>query len=133
MNISKRQGGFTFNEILVAMNIVVVVVLGYSLSTVDVMRGQSQSDKSTIAIHLAQDKIEELHARTGLMNDDRCPGAGDHGVSPSGVGAGIFERCWRIADSLLGANLKQVDVTVSWRDHQSHEMTLSTLIFVGGE
>jgi hypothetical protein len=45
--------------------------------------------------------------------------------------AGIFERCWKIANSPLAADLKQAEVIVSWRDHESHEVRLATLIFVG--
>lgn len=133
INMSKRQKGFTFNEVLVAMNVIVVAVLGYSLSSVGLIRGQMTNENFTIAMNLAQDKIEQLKAQTILANDNRCPGAGERGVSATGAAGGIFDRCWRIADSSLGANLKQIDVTVSWRDHQSREITLSTLVFLGGD
>ena len=66
----REQAGFTFNELLVAMNIVVVAVLGYSLSSFDVLRRQTVGDHSTVAIHLAQDKIEELLARKNLPDGD---------------------------------------------------------------
>jgi Tfp pilus assembly protein PilV len=130
-NQDGAQGGFTFNELLVAMNIVAVAVLGYSLSSVDVVRRQTIGSNSTAAIHLAQDKIEELQARKNLNDADLCPGAGDHGLAANGVAPGIFDRCWRIAQSPLGTNLKQIGVTVSWRDHEAHQVTLSTLLFTG--
>jgi Tfp pilus assembly protein PilV len=127
----RPQAGFTFNELLVAMNIVAVAVLGYSLSSGDVIRRQLTSDNSTVAINLAQDKIEELQARRNLTDGDLCPSAGDRGISAKVSGAGIFDRCWKIAGSPLGTNLKQLDVTVSWRDHAEHQVSLSTLIFTG--
>ena len=126
-----REDGFTFNEILVAMNIIVVAVMTYSLGTVQLIRRQVINDNSTVAIHLAHDKIEELQARRPLADVDVCPGGGDHGLSPKGGVAGIFERCWKIANSPLAADLKQAEVIVSWRDHESHEVRLATLIFVG--
>jgi len=132
MGVTHWQEGFTFNEVLVAMNIIVIAVLGYSLSSVGVIRGQTANDNFTVAVHLAQDKIEQLKAQSTLANDNRCPGAGDRGISASGAPPGIFDRCWTIADSSLGANLKQIDVTVSWRDYQSQAVSLSTLAFVGG-
>jgi Tfp pilus assembly protein PilV len=132
MNGSSREKGMTFNEVLVAMSIIVVAVLAYSLSAVGVIRGQVVSDNFTIAVHLAQDKMEQLRAQANLANDNRCPGAGDRGISPSGAAPGIFDRCWRVSDSALGANLKQIDVSVSWRDHDHHEINLSTLMFVAG-
>jgi prepilin-type N-terminal cleavage/methylation domain-containing protein len=125
------QAGFTLNELLVAMNIVAVAVLGYSLSSGDVIRRQTINGNSTAAIHLAQDKIEELQARKILTDGDLCPSGGDQGLAANGGTPGIFDRCWRITQSPLGTNLKQIGVTVSWRDHEAHQVTLSTLRFAG--
>ncbi len=127
----RREDGFTFNELLAAMGIVVVVIMGYSLASVNLIRRQIVSDHSSVAIHLAQDKIEELQARQTLGDSDSCPDAGDIGLSPKTGVTGIFDRCWRIATSSLGSALKQIDVTVSWRDHEAHKLTLSTLYFTG--
>jgi Tfp pilus assembly protein PilV len=126
-----EQGGFTFNELLVSISIVVLAVMGYSLSSGNVMRWQTISNHSTVAIHLAQDKIEELQAQRTLSETDLCPSGGDSRIAANGVAPGLFDRCWRVAASLLGTNLKQIDVTVSWRDHESHRVTLSTLAFRG--
>lgn len=126
-----NEDGFTFNEVLAAMAIVVVAVMGYSLSSVNLIRQQVVSDNSTVAIHLAQDKIEELQARLTLNDGNLCPSGGDHGLSPKTGVAGIFDRCWRIGTSSLGSALKEIHVTVSWRDHETRELTLSTLVFTG--
>jgi len=80
---------------------------------------------------LAQDKIEELQARRSPADIDVCPTTGDRGISAKTGVAGIFDRCWRIALSPLGANLKQIDVSGSWRDYEAREIQLSTLLFVG--
>jgi hypothetical protein len=113
------------------MSIVAVAVLGYSLSSIDVVRRQAISDSLTVAIHLAQDKLEELQAKKVLTDGDVCPDAGDRGISAKSGAPGIFDRCWKIAPSPLGANLRQIDVTVSWRDPLAHPVTLSTLVFTG--
>jgi len=128
-----REAGFTFNELLVAMGLVVVFVMGSSLSSISLFRRQVVGDHSTVAIHLAQDKIEELQARRPLADGDTCPAGGDHGLSATRGVAGIFDRCWRVAASALASDLRQIDVVVSWRDHEAHEVTLSTLIFTGEE
>lgn len=125
------EAGFTFNEILAAMAIIVVVVMGYSLTSVHLVRRQLVSDHSTVAIQLAQDKIEELQARAMLTEGNSCPDAGEHGLSPKAGVPGPFDRCWKIAASPLGAALKQIDVTVSWRDYEDHAFVLSTLVFAG--
>ncbi len=92
--------GFTFNELLVSMNLIAVVVLGYSLSSIGVTRQQTVSSNSTVALHLAQDKIEELQARPLLTDVDLCPSGGDHGLSAKLGVPGNFDRCWKIFPSL---------------------------------
>jgi len=126
-----NQGGFTFNELLVAMALVVVMVMGYSLTSAGLIRRQVANNNSSVAMHLAQDKIEELQARRMLIDSDSCPDAGDRGISSRTGVAGVFDRCWKVAASPLGAALRQIDVTVSWRDHETHALTLSTLIYIG--
>lgn len=128
-----RRDGSTFNEILVSMNLIVVAVLGYSLSSIGVFRQQTISDNSTIAIHLAQDKMEALQALNLLPDVDLCPSGGDRGISAKSGVAGIFDRCWKVAQSPFDNRLKQIDVTVTWRDHQDHRVALSTLVFTGNE
>jgi len=127
--VGSHQKGFTFNEVLVAINVIVIAILGYSLSTVGVIRGNLTNDNITIAINLAQDKMEQLKAQKQLVNDDRCPSAGDRTITATGTPNGIFDRCWRIVDSALGPQLKQIDVMISWRDHESREIVVSTLVY----
>ena len=124
-----HQKGFTFNEVLVAINVIVIAILGYSLSTVGVIRGNLTNDNTTAAINLAQDKMEQLKAQKNLVNDDRCPSAGDRAITATGTLNGIFDRCWRIVDSPLGPHLKQIDVTVSWRDRENREIIVTTLVY----
>ena len=127
--VGKCQVGFTFNEVLVAINVIVIAVLGYSLSTVGVIRGNLTNDSTTVAINLAQDKMEQLKAQKNLVNDDRCPSSGDHAITATGTPNGIFNRCWRIVDSPLGSHLKQIDVMVSWRDRENREIIVTTLVY----
>jgi hypothetical protein len=87
------------------------------------------SSNATIAMNLAQDKIEELQARRILSETDVCAGGGERGIGASGAAPGLFDRCWKIAPSALGSRLKEIEVTVTWRDHDSHQVTLSTLAF----
>jgi len=125
------QRGLTFNELLVALGIVLSVVMSGTLNTASMVRQQTVNSNATIALQLAQDKLEELQARRNPSDEDRCPGAGDLGLSASGAPGGLFDRCWRVQPSPLGANLKQVEVTVSWRDLQPNTVTLSALKYVG--
>src|SRR5512145_329412 len=121
--------GFTFNELLVTIGLVTFIVVSTSVTSLHLIRRQVVSDNSTVAINLAQDKMEELQARRPLSDVNLCPGGGDRGLSAKRGVPGVFERCWRIAPSNLAADLKQIDVMVSWRDHETHETTLTTLVF----
>ena len=129
--LKSHQFGFTLWELLVAMSIGVAVVMCTALNTASMFRHQAVNSNATIALQLAQDKIEELQARQNPADDNRCPDAGEVGLSAGGASGGRFNRCWRIQSSLLGNKLKQIDVTVSWHDLEPSEVTLSVLVFVG--
>jgi hypothetical protein len=125
------EDGFTFNELLVTIGLVTFIVVSTAVSSLQLIRRQVVSDNATVAINLAQDKMEELQARRPLADVNLCPDSGDQGLSAKRGVAGIFNRCWSIAPSNLASGLKQIDVTVVWRDHEVHETTLTTLTFVG--
>ena len=80
-NKSRREAGFTLNEVLATISLVVVAVMGHSLGSVNVIQRQTVSGNSTVAIHLAQDKIEELQVRRSPADIDLCPTGGDRGIS----------------------------------------------------
>lgn len=130
-NFFRRQDGFTFNEILVAISLIVIAILGYSLSTTGVIRGNHTSGNLTVAVNLAQDKLEQLKGEMNLSNVDGCPGGGDRNISATGGPDGIYQRCWTITDSVFAKDLKRIDVTVFWRDYENREITISALIFKG--
>ncbi len=125
----KSRRGVTFNEILVAMAITGIGVLGYAATTVNAIRGNHASGNHTAAVNLAHEKLEQLKGAAKLANEDRCPGAGESGLNALGAAGGIFDRCWKITDSPLGADLRMIEVMVTWRDSGSGAVTLSTLVY----
>jgi Tfp pilus assembly protein PilV len=131
MKSLQANSGVTFSEVLVAINIAVIAILASSLSSIGMSQRQTSSSNSTIAFQLAQDKLEELQARFNLSETDLCPSGGEHALSAKTGVIGIFDRCWRVAGSALGRNLKQIDVTVAWHDYELRAITLSTLRYIG--
>lgn len=125
------RAGYTFNEVLVAIALIGIGILGFSVNTVGVIQGNYTSSNFTIAVNLAQAKMEQLKAQATLATMSSCPGSGDKGLTAAGAPGGIYDRCWTIDDSPLGAALKRVDVTVSWRDYANRAVTVSTLVFTG--
>ena len=128
---NQSADGFTFNEVLVAMNVIVIGILGYSAGTGNLIRWNSDSRNYTVAVNLAQDKLEQIKAQKNWTDVNNCPTAGDVDIAASGEPGGQYNRCWMIADSPLGAGLKEVTVTVSWRGRENREVTLTTLVYSG--
>lgn len=128
---SRSAGGYTFNEVLLAMSLIVIGVLGYSVGTGNLIRWNSASRDYTVAVNLAQDKLEQIKAQKNWTDVNNCPTAGDVEIAASGEPGGQYNRCWVIADSPLGSELKEITVTVSWRAQESREVTLTTLVYTG--
>ena len=127
----QSQGGFTFNEVLLAMTLIAIGILGYSAGTGNLIRWNSASRDYTVAVNLAQDKLEQIKAQKNWTDVNNCPTAGDVNIAANGEPGGQYNRCWRIADSSFGAELKEIMVTVSWPGRESREVTLTTLIYSG--
>jgi len=131
LSSSWGQEGFTFNEVLISIALIAIGILGFSLNTVGVIQGNHVSSNITIATNLAQDKMEELRAHISFTDMDNCPDAGDRSLTATGAPGGIYDRCWTIKNFSVpgGEGLKEVSVTVRWRDYLPREVTLSTLVF----
>jgi Tfp pilus assembly protein PilV len=125
------ESGFTFSEVLLAMGVIVIAIFGYSAGTANVIRWNSASRDYTVAVNLAQDKLEQLKAQKSWVNVNNCPTAGDRDITTNGESGGVYNRCWVISDSPLGAELKQITVTVWWPDRENREVTLTTLVYSG--
>jgi hypothetical protein len=128
---TRYEDGFTFNEVLLAMNVIVIGILGYSAGTGNLIRWNSASRDYTVAVNLALDKLEQIKAQKNWTDVNNCPASGDHDIAATGEPGGQYIRCWVIADSPLGAELKEITVTVSWPGRESREVTLATLIYSG--
>lgn len=124
-SLFKREDGFTLNEILIAVALIAIGILGFSVNTIGVIQGNYISTNVTIATNLAQEKMEEVKALTSFTN-----GTVSDTVTWT-LGSGIaFTRTRTISDS--STNLKDIEVKVSWTEYQvNHEVILKTLIYIG--
>ena len=119
------HGGFTLIEVLVAMSIFAIAVLGLAVGATSVMRANQTSYFSTIATNLAQDKLEELKGKTSA-NITACSSSCD---SPAKTFNNVtFTRTWTVTPDNPALGVIRIDVTVTWTDYSSHTMTVSSAV-----
>lgn len=118
---SRGEKGFTLIEILIALVILTIALLGLANLLYTVIKGNTFSDKMTLAVTRAQGKIEQFkntgYAALSTTPDSDTP---DTGLS----------RSWTVTDNSPANNMKSVTVTVSWTDlhNKSRSISLSTII-----
>ena len=110
--------GFTLVEIMIAIFILVIALLGLISVTVMVIKGNSFSKTMTTATTLAKDKMEQLK-NTGY---DSSPGGPETAES-------IYTRTWTVTPNDPAPNMKKIVVTVTW-DWQgtTRNVTLMTIV-----
>ena len=117
----KQKDGFTLMEVLVAMLLLTIGLLGVANLTVGVIKGNSYSKNVTTATVVAQQQIE-LAQRVGYTNANSL--AGNATVS---MGGASFTRATTVSDSTPAANMKTVTVAVSWTPG-NYSISLNTII-----
>jgi type IV pilus assembly protein PilV len=111
----RNNKGFTLIEIMVAIFILVVALLGVAAVTVSVINGNAFSKDITSATTLAQDKIEELKDT-----------AYDSIVSGSDTSS-IYTRTWTVTSPITDS--KTIVVVVSWsRGGNTRNVTLRSIV-----
>lgn len=123
-----RVQGFTLIEVLVAMSIFAIAVLGLAVGATSVMRANQTSFYSTIATNLAQDKLEELKAKTVSVLPN-CPLYTTTACYDTKSSSGMnFSRSWKITSGSPVTGVTQIDVKVDWTDYISHTLTVSSAV-----
>jgi type IV pilus assembly protein PilV len=111
----RNNKGFTLIEIMIAIFILVVALLGVAGVTVSVINGNAFSKEITSASTLAQDKMEELK--------DTAYGSIASGSDTNS----IYTRTWTVTSPITDS--KTIVVVVSWsRSGNAHNVTLRTIL-----
>ena len=119
MNLAKERQGFSLVEVLIAMCVLSVAMMGLATLQVRCMRSNDLANRTTQATNLAQNELEELIFRqaegeffaAGVTQDDENP------VSVPGDNSGaIFTRSWEFIDDAPVPAARTIIVTVTWDD-----------------
>ena len=125
---AQHRAGFTLLEVLVAIVILSVGLLGLSAMTIATIRGLDFSEDVTVATNLAQEKMEQI------KNDAYADVAqGHYPVEDYNAIPGFrqFRREVEIRIDDVLANTKTAIVSVSWRrakGGQPHNVTIQTIM-----
>ena len=109
--------GFTLIEIMVAVTLLSIGLLGMAGLTVGVMRSNSLSSEVTTATTLAQDRMEEIKRMDyGDVTEANLPPEGYNG----GIqGYPLYRRDTDIDPNTPDPGMKTVTITVFWNSDAS--------------
>lgn len=109
----KPEGGFTMVEVMIAILLTAIAIIGIMALFMTEMKASSYSRHATEATVLAADKLEKLRTMAIPVND-----ADATTIDSNGASGGIYTRSWQVA-SMGGtpATYLDVSVTVSWDEN----------------
>jgi Tfp pilus assembly protein PilV len=120
-----KQQGFALLEILIALVVVFLALLGFAGFSVVAHKGMTASEKMTRAVTLAQEKMEEVR-RNGMPSSLTGPWV--H-TEPYGsiTGAIHHQRTLTIQPHALMPGLHTATVEVRW-DQNAHSISLNSYL-----
>jgi type IV pilus assembly protein PilV len=113
----RRQDGFTLIELMIALTVLVIGLLGVLGIIMVSLKNSSFSRHGTEAAILAEDKLEELRTQTGLASGTEASLDARGTITSDG----IYTRAWTVTDvtdPTLG-NFQQIEVQVSWNEGET--------------
>jgi len=119
---SRREGGFTLIEILIALVITVLGLSAVAAMFVANSQGTTYARHATEASVLAEDQLELMLTTPSAQLASGFDQVDEKGVL---VASGGFSRVWTVA---WDGDLARIAVTVTWREGDSdREMVFRTL------
>jgi type IV pilus assembly protein PilV len=125
----KDEEGFTLVEVIVAITIVAIGIVGLAAVFPLATRDVAKSGGLTKAMELCQAKIEALHM-LAYDSPDLAPGYA-HADSLNPID-NVYVRTWETYDDNPIGGCKLIEVTVSWEAVAGAEVKLSTVIASAG-
>jgi Tfp pilus assembly protein PilV len=131
LGLYRNNDGFGIVEVLIAIFLLAVAMLGLVTLQSRGIRGNDLGNRTSQAIALAQDKVEDL------INDNatgQTLAAGtDTDIDETGSAGGIFDRNWQIQNDTPVTNSQTLVVTVTWNDiGGNHTVTMNGIVSSDG-
>jgi type II secretory pathway pseudopilin PulG len=107
------QQGATFIEVLAAVGVFSLVMLGLSPSLLSARTAADLGKDRSVATTLAADKIEQIRTfKSGVLSN----GTDGPLNASGGTTGGIFNRAWNVTANSPVAGLNRIEATVTWRE-----------------
>lgn len=120
MKVISNQRGFTLLELLIALVILAIGLLGLAGLHVSAMHGNVSGFKISTASAVAQQRIEELKALdpaspalTAGVHPDNCPGPPPNDCTVQGI---TYDREYTIQDNTPINGTSTIILTVTWTE-----------------
>jgi type IV pilus modification protein PilV len=118
----RSSAGFTLVEVLVAIGILSIGMLGLAVGAIAITRANKTAQFHTMATNLAQDKLEQLKATT-IANISTCSSSCE--TAPTYLGV-TFTRTWTKTANTPQVGITQISVTVQWTDYTTHTVSVAS-------
>ena len=127
MNLLTNKKGFTILEVLIAISLLAIGMMALATLQSSGIRGNDLGNRTTQALALAQDKLEELINADAL---GQAIAAGtDNNIDETGNAGGIFSRSWLVQPDVPAPDEDTIAITVTWDDViGQHNVTASGVI-----
>ncbi|MDH7571465.1 MAG: prepilin-type N-terminal cleavage/methylation domain-containing protein [Armatimonadota bacterium] len=124
----RRQGGFTLIEVMIAICIVVIGLLGVFQALGSTILTNADARNRSLALRFAERQLEAVRDLPFSSITTTQP-TGDPDLAPLGTGA-----TWqRVVNTVLSGNLVGVTVIVRWNSQgQPQAISLGTLVYREG-
>lgn len=120
---NNHKGGFTLTEVMIAIVVFSVGLLGIAQTLVVVINTNLTARQITSATILAQAAIEDIH-RQGFAAAEPVSTTDDYGSMPNFE---AYKRVTAISADTPAIGMKTATVTVSWKADQ-RSLSLSTIL-----
>lgn len=125
----RHEQGFTLIEVVVALTILAIGIIGLSVVFPLAIRDVGKSGSATRGVQLCQQKLEDVQM---LGYDDPLLDAGyTHADSLNPID-GVYDRTWVITEDEPLVGCKLIEVTVGWQARRDEHISLSTVIAEAG-